>query len=248
MREEKVVVVMPAYNAALTLEKTVKDIPLGCVSEVILVDDASRDATVDIARGLGLSVFTHKDNRGYGANQKTCYKTALDKGADYIIMIHPDYQYDTRLIPAAVEILKLGICDIILGNRVRTRRECLTAGMPLYKYLGNRFLTIVENIALGQNLGEFHSGFRAYRREVLETIPFECNSGGFVFDAQLLIQAVYFGFRIGDIPMPTRYFKEASSINLPRSIIYGLQSLQALLIFHLHRSGLIRSKLFDSRR
>lgn len=239
---------MPAYNAALTLEKTVRDIPFGCVSEVILVDDASRDATVDIARKLGLSVFTHEDNRGYGANQKTCYRAALDKGADYIVMIHPDYQYDARLIPAAVEILKLGVCDIVLGNRVRTRKECLAAGMPLYKYLGNRFLTIIENIALGQNLGEFHSGFRAYRRKVLETIPFERNYSGFVFDAQLLVQAVYFGFRIGDIPMPARYFKEASSIDLPRSIIYGLQSLQALLIFHLHRSGLIRSKLFDSRQ
>lgn len=247
MAKEKVIVVLPAYNAALTLEKTLLDIPAGFVDEFILVDDASKDNTVEIAKRLGLTVVPHHENLGYGANQKTCYKLALEKGADYIVMIHPDYQYDSRLIPAALEILKLGICDIVLGNRVRTRKECLTCGMPVYKYLSNRFLTGIENLALGQNLGEFHSGFRAYRRPVLETIPFDRNSNDFVFDAQFLIQAVYFGFVIGDIPMPVRYFKEASSINLYRSIIYGFESLYSLLIFHLHRLKIINSPLFKPR-
>ncbi|MEW6101763.1 MAG: glycosyltransferase family 2 protein [Candidatus Omnitrophota bacterium] len=247
MAKEKVIVVMPAYNAARTLKDTVMDIPGGAVSEIILVDDASYDNTVEIAKGLGLSVVTHEKNLGYGANQKTCYNSALKQGADYIVMIHPDYQYDSRLIPAALEILKLRVCDVVLGNRIRTRRECLASGMPLYKYLANRFLTIVENICLGQNLGEFHSGFRAFRRQVLETVPFKNNSNDFVFDAQILIQAVHFGFKLADIPMPVRYFKEASCINLWRSIIYGIQSLWALLVLYLHRLKLIHSPLFKSK-
>ena len=245
MTKEKVIVVMPAYNAASTLERTINDMPSGIVDEIILVDDASRDNTVEIARRLGLTVVTHQRNLGYGANQKTCYGLALSRGADYVVMIHPDYQYDSRLITSAIEILKLGICDVVLGNRVRTRKECLSSGMPLYKYLANRFLTIVENLALGQNLGEFHSGFRAYRKAVLEEIPFQNNSDDFVFDAQLLIQAVHFGFTIGDIPMPVRYFKEASSIRLGRSVIYGLQSLSALAVFYLHRLRLVNSPLFN---
>jgi glycosyltransferase involved in cell wall biosynthesis len=244
MTKEKIIVVLPAYNAAATLEKTVLDIPLDYVDEIILVDDGSKDNTVDIARRLKLSVFTHSANLGYGANQKTCYRLALEKGADYIVMLHPDYQYDARLIPIAVGILKLGVCDIILGCRIRTRKECLTSGMPLYKYLANRLLTIIENMALGQNLGEFHSGFRAYRRTVLETIPFNNNSDNFVFDTQFLIQAVHFAFILGDIPMPVRYFKEASSINLYQSIIYFLQTLESILTFYLHRLNLISSSLF----
>ena len=243
MAKEKVIAVMPAYNAALTLKKTIDDIPRESVDEIILVDDASSDRTVEIARSLKLTVVTHRKNLGYGANQKTCYKLALEKGADFVVMIHPDYQYDSRLIPVALNILKLGVCDIVLGNRVRTRKECLASGMPLYKYLANRFLTIVENICFGQNLGEFHSGFRAYRRAVLEKIPFYNNSDDFVFDSQFLMQAVYFGFVIGDLPMPVRYFREASSINLPRSIIYGLKTLNTILVFYLHRLGLIRSLL-----
>lgn len=248
MEKKKVIVVLPAYNAALTLERTIADIPRSCVDEIILVDDASKDNTVEIAERLKLTVAVHKKNLGYGANQKTCYKMALAKGADYIVMIHPDYQYDSRLIPSALEILKLGVCDIVLGNRVRTRRECLVSGMPGYKYFANRFLTIIENFALGQNLGEFHSGFRVYRRVVLETIPFTSNSDDFVFDTQLLIQAVHFGFVIGDIPMPVRYFKEASSINFWHSVIYGIQSLGTLLIFYLHRLRLINSPLFSPKR
>jgi len=244
MRKEKVIVVMPAYNAASTLEKTIKDIPEGSVDEIILVDDYSKDNTIEIAKRLGLTVVAHQRNIGYGGNQKTCYKLALEKGADYIVMIHPDYQYDSRLIPASIQIIKLGICDIVLGNRVRTKKECLSSGMPVYKYFANRFLTIIENISLGQNLGEFHSGFRVYRRSVLETIPFNSNSNGFVFDTQFLIQAVHFGFILGDLPIPVRYFKEASSINFFRSVIYGSKSLFFLLVFYLHRVKLIKSPLF----
>ncbi|MCX5696751.1 MAG: glycosyltransferase family 2 protein [Candidatus Omnitrophica bacterium] len=244
MTKEKIIVVMPAYNAELTLEKTVKDIPPGSVDEIILVDDGSEDNTAGIARRLGLCVFTHPKNLGYGANQKTCYKLALESGAEYVIMIHPDYQYDARLIPSAIKILKIGVCDIILGNRIRTREECLSHGMPHYKYFANRTLTIIANVCLGQNLGEFHSGFRAYRRTVLETIPFERNSNGFVFDAQFLVQAVHFNFTLGDIPMPVRYFKEASSINLHRGTIYGLQFLWVLISYYLYRLKLMKSTLF----
>ena len=247
MAKEKVVVVLPAYNAALTLEKTLQDIPKDSVDEFILVDDGSKDGTVDIARRLGLTVISHTQNRGYGANQKTCYQSALELGADYVVMVHSDYQYDGRLIPVVIEILRLGICDIVLGNRVRTRRECLSSGMPFYKYLANRFLTVIENMALGQNLGEFHSGFRAYRRKVLETIPFDKNADGFVFDSQFLIQAVHFGFILGDVPMPVRYSKESSSINLRQSIIYGIQTIKCIVVFYAHRLRLINSSLFHSK-
>lgn len=246
MAKEKVIAVLPAYNAALTLKKTINDIPVGSVDEIILVDDGSSDNTVEIAHSLKITVVIHQRNLGYGANQKTCYKLALERGADYVVMIHPDYQYDSRVIPVALQILKLGICDIVLGNRIRTRKECLASGMPLYKYLANRFLTIIENISFGQNLGEFHSGFRAYRRKVLETIPFKNNSDGFVFDAQFLMQAVHFGFIIGDVPMPVRYFKEASSINFAQSVVYGLRSLHAILVFYLYRLRLISSPLLKS--
>ena len=177
---------MPAYNAATTLEETLADIPAGTVDEVVLVDDCSRDGTVALARRLGLTVIEHDTNRGYGANQKTCYRAALDRGADIVVMIHPDYQYDSSLVPVLVELLRRPRrqCDVLLGNRIRARSEAIGGGMPLYKYLANRFLTGIENLWLGQNLGEFHSGLRAYRREVLETIPWETNSDDFVFDTQ----------------------------------------------------------------
>ncbi len=243
----KTIAVMPAYNAATTLTRTVADIPPGSVDEIILVDDGSRDQTVDIARQLGLTVIVHEANRGYGGNQKTCYQTALEKGADYIVMIHPDYQYDSRVIPVAVEILRLGICDCVLGSRIRTRREALDGGMPRYKYLANRVLTFLENVALGQNLGDFHSGFRAYRREVLETLPWLRNSEDFVFDSQFLAQAVHFGFKVGDIPVPVRYFEEASSINFRRSVKYGLCTLGVLFKFWLHRLRICRSPLFSPK-
>jgi glycosyltransferase involved in cell wall biosynthesis len=243
----RTVAVMPAYNAAATLRQTVGDIPPGSVDEIVLVDDGSSDQTVAIAHELGLTVIVHDRNTGYGGNQKTCYRRALDAGADYIVMIHPDYQYDSRLIPVAVEILRLGICDCILGSRIRTRAETLAGGMPVYKYISNRALTMIENVALGQNLGDFHSGFRAYTRKLLEAIPFERNSDDFVFDSQFLAQAVSFGFRLGDIPVPVRYFAEASSINFRRSLTYGLATLGVLAKFWLHRLKIIRSKLFVPR-
>jgi len=242
----KTIAVMPAYNAARTLERTILDIPAGSVDEIILVDDCSRDNTVEIAHGLGLTVVEHEKNLGYGGNQKTCYRLALDHGADVIVMIHPDYQYDARAIPIAVEILRLGTCDFVMGSRIRTRREALAGGMPPWKYLANRCLTFIENVALGQNLGDFHSGFRAYRRAVLETIPFTRNSNDFVFDSEFLAQAVHFGFKIGDIPVPVRYFDEASSINFRRSVTYGLSTLGVLAKYWARQLGLYRSPLFDA--
>ncbi len=243
--QTRTVVVMPAYNAAQTLVRTVADITPGAVDEVILVDDCSSDGTVEIAKSLGLTIFQHTQNGGYGANQKTCYRRALERGGDYIVMVHPDYQYDSRLIGPVVEILRLGICDIVLGSRIRTRQEALEGGMPLYKYLANRVLTTMENVVLGQNLGDFHSGFRAYRREVLETIPFDKNSDDFVFDSQFLAQAVHFGFRIGDVPVPVRYFQEASSINFWRSLKYGFETLGVLAGYWANRLGIRKCKRFD---
>lgn len=243
-QRERTIAVMPAYNAASTLEKTIADIPPGSVDEIILVDDCSRDNTVELAKQLGLTVIEHKQNTGYGGNQKTCYTQALANGADFVVMIHPDYQYDSRVIGVAVEILRLGICDVVMGSRIRTRKETLAGGMPVYKYIANRCLTITENIALGQNLGDFHSGFRAYRREVLTTIPWQHNSDDFVFDSEFLAQAVHFGFKIGDIPVPVRYFAEASSINFRRSAKYGLLTLWVLVKFWANKLRLCRSKLF----
>jgi len=242
----KVIAVMPAYNAANTLRRTIDDIPPGAVDEVILVDDMSRDNTVSLARSLGLTVFVHERNTGYGGNQKTCYREALARGADFVVMIHPDYQYDSRVIGAAIQFLKLGICDVVLGSRIRTRGEALAGGMPMWKYVANRLLTVTENIALGQNLGDFHSGFRAYRREVLERIPFENNTDDFAFDTQFLAQAVYLGFKLGDIPVPVRYFDEASSINFRRCIKYGMTTLWVMLQFWLQKLRLARFAIFQN--
>jgi glycosyltransferase involved in cell wall biosynthesis len=247
-REHKVVAVLPAYNAESTLAATLADVPVGSLDEVILVDDGSTDRTVQVAREMGLTVIEHPQNRGYGGNQKTCYRHALDRGADIVVMIHPDYQYDSRVIPHAVGIIELGICDVVLGSRVRSRQEALRGGMPLYKYVSNRFLTAFENFALGQNLGDFHSGFRVYRRKVLERIPFERNSDDFVFDTQFLVQAVRLGFRLGDIPVPVRYFPEASSINFKRSLRYGLSTLGVVAQYWLDRLGVKRSKLFEPKQ
>jgi glycosyltransferase involved in cell wall biosynthesis len=246
-RRGKVVLVMPAYNAADTLRQTWADIPAGYVDEHILVDDASRDDTVQVARSLGIHVLEHTRNRGYGGNQKTCYQEALARGADFVVMLHPDYQYDPRCLPMMLLPLQLGLLDVMLGSRVRTRQECLESGMPLYKYLGNRFLTFAENIALGQNMGEFHSGFRAYRREVLETLPLERFSDDFVFDSQFLVSAVDAGFRLGEVPVPVRYMPEASSINFMRSVRYGLGTLGAVGQFLLKRMGLPPAPIFADR-
>jgi glycosyltransferase involved in cell wall biosynthesis len=247
-RKQRVIAVMPAYNAEKTLAATLADMPPGCVDEVILVDDGSKDRTVEIARAMGLTVIVHPENRGYGGNQKTCYRHALERGADVVVMIHPDYQYDSRVVPHAVGFIELGICDVVLGSRIRSRDEAFRGGMPAWKYLANRFLTAIENFALGQNLGDFHSGFRVYRREVLERIPFEKNSDDFVFDTQFLVQAVRLGFRLGDVPVPVRYFKEASSINFRRSVRYGLGTLGTVALYWLDRIGIYRVPLFRPRR
>ena len=240
----KVIAVMPAYNAARTLERTLADIPPGAVDEIILVDDGSKDDTVETARRLGLTVIVHEKNKGYGGNQKTCYREALARGAEYVVMIHPDYQYDSRVIGATIEFLQLGICDVMMGSRIRTRREALAGGMPAWKYIANRLLTITENIALGQNLGDFHSGYRAYRREVLEKIPYENNTDDFAFDTQFLAQAVYFNFKLGDIPVPVRYFDEASSINFRRCIKYGLTTLWVMAQYWLQKLRLANFEIF----
>lgn len=226
----KVVVVMPAYNAEKTLEKTYKDIPKEYKDSVILVDDGSHDKTVRVAKKLGIKTYVHPQNRGYGGNQKTCYTMALNEGADIVVMIHPDYQYDATLTKELVRPIIEGRFDIMLGSRIRTREEALKGGMPLYKYLGNRFLTTVENVVLGQNLSEYHTGFRAFTRRVLQTLPFHKFSDDFVFDQQILISAIREGYKIGEIQVPVRYFPQASSINFRRSIKYGLAALFALLI------------------
>jgi len=245
-KSPKVIAIMPAYNAELTLQKTFLDIPKGSVDEVILTDDNSSDRTAEIAEDIGMTVIRHNENKGYGANQKTCYDAALERGADVVVMIHPDYQYDPRVIPFAVGFLTIDICDVIVGSRIRTRRETLEGGMPLYKYVSNRILTTIENIILGQNLGDFHSGFRVYKREVLEKIDYHQNSNDFVFDTQFLTQAVFCGFRVSDIPIPTRYFPEASSINFKRSLKYGIQTMWVMLKYMLQKRGILHFKLFES--
>ncbi len=244
----KVIAVMPAYNAARTLEPTVREIPPGIVDEIIVVDDNSRDDTVAVAGRLGLTVIRHEANKGYGASQKTCYRIALDRGADIVVMIHPDYQYDSRLTPYMVGLLRDGHLDVMLGSRIRTRREALDGGMPLYKYLANRLLTFIQNILTGMNLSEWHTGFRAFKRNVLEDIPWENNSDDFVFDTQVLVQCVALGFRIGEIPVPVRYHDTSSSINFQRSITYGLRTLQTVGCYLLHRMHVASFTMFVSKR
>jgi glycosyltransferase involved in cell wall biosynthesis len=248
MSKPKVIVVMPAYNAEKTLERTIKDIPPGSVEEVILVDDCSKDGTVALARKLGLTVIQHATNKGYGGNQKTCYTEALKRGADVVVMVHPDYQYDARLVPIMASLITNDICDMVCGNRIRTRWEALGGGMPVYKYVFNRLLTGFENSVTGQNLGEWHSGLRAYSRKCLETIPWEGNSDDFVFDQQFLIQAAYMKQRLGDVPVAARYFAEASSINFRRSCVYGLSALFCLGQYVLQRLGVVKFALFEPKK
>lgn len=223
-KDKKIVVVLPAYNAVRTLEQTILDIP-SLVDEVILVDDKSADDTASLARRLGLLVFEHDKNGGYGANQKTCYRLALERNADIIAMIHPDYQYDPKLLKYFVEFIVDDYFDVMLGTRIRSRREALAGGMPAYKYLANRVLTIWENMVSGLNLSEWHTGMRVYSRTVLENITWQDNSDDFVFDSEILFKIVARRYRIGEIPVPVRYFPEASSINFGRSLRYGLSTV-----------------------
>ncbi len=227
----KKIAVMPAYNAALTIEKTVNDIPANCIDEIIVVDDKSSDNTVDIAKSLGLTVIEHKYNKGYGGNQKTCYQEALKKQADIIIMIHPDYQYDSSLTDEIIRPIESKSKDIMLGNRITSFKNSRNGGMPIYKYLSNRFLTMTENFVLNQNLSEYHTGFRAYDSSLLKSLPFENYSNDFVFDSQLLFGAIALGANIGEINVPVRYFNEASSINFFNSIKYGTSIIKDLLLY-----------------
>lgn len=228
---------MPAYNAEKTLKRTYKDIAEKYRNNLILVDDGSHDKTVELAKKIGIETYVHPQNRGYGGNQKTCYTLAINKGADIVVMIHPDYQYDATLMEDLITPIFNGRFDIMLGSRIRTRKEALGGGMPLYKYLANRFLTTVENIVLGQNLSEYHTGFRAYDIKVLKKLPFHKFSDDFVFDQQMLIWAVKNNFNIGEISVPVRYFKEASSINFFRSVVYGLGTLVSLSRFLINNIG-----------
>lgn len=243
---EKVIVVMPAYNAAETLEKTYNDLPREIVDEIILVDDVSQDETVEIARRLDLKVIIHVQNTGYGGNQKTCYLQALKDGASVVVMLHPDYQYDSRLVPELIRPIQEGTADLVLGSRI-LGGEALGGGMPLYKYLSNRFLTLVENLAFRKRLSEYHTGFRAYSRRFLETIPFLLNSDRFVFDSEILAQAVAYGFEITEIPVPTRYFKEASSVGVKDGLVYGIQTLGIVTKYLLNRFGILKSDQFQKR-
>jgi glycosyltransferase involved in cell wall biosynthesis len=243
-----VVIVMPAYNAAKTLERTYADIPHDIVGRIILVDDVSRDETVEVARQLGLDVIIHQQNLGYGGNQKTCYSAALEQGADVVVMLHPDYQYDATRIPALIAPILSGEKHLMLGSRFLG--DPLAGGMPKWKYVANRFLTTVENVAFGLRLSEYHTGLRAYSRRLLETIPYELNSNDFVFDQELIAQVVAAGMgkRIGEIGVPTRYFEEASSVGFKRSVVYGTSTLRVVVRYLLHRLRLRRSPQLTARR
>jgi len=237
IRGKKVVVVMPAYNAGKTLRTTCAEVPMDVVDEIILVDDASRDETVAVARELGLRIIVHPKNRGYGGNQKSCYKAALEAGADIIVMLHPDYQYTPKLVSAMAYILESGLYDVVLGSRI-LGGQALKGGMPFYKYVSNRFLTMAQNLLMGAKLSEYHTGYRAFTRRVLETVPIERNSDDFVFDNQMLVQIIRHGYRIAEVTCPTRYFAEASSINFGRSVRYGFGVLWAAWGGFVHRLGI----------
>lgn len=242
----RIVVVIPAYYAEQTLPYVLRDLPPHTSEEVIVVDDCSADDTAGVAKQFGVSVIRHDIRRGYGGAQKTGYQAALENGADVVVMVHGDYQYDPRLVSIAGALISLGVCDVVLGNRVRTRREALAGGMPLLKYLANRSLSLTENVLCGQNLGEWHSGFRAFSARVLETIPWKHNSDGFVCDSQMLVQCVHFGFRIGDIPMPVRYFDEAGQIAFGEAAKYSLGTLAVIGQWYLHRWKIKCSPLFQA--
>lgn len=240
----KLIVVMPAYNAAKTLQQTFEDLPFDVVDEVLLVDDGSSDATVELAQGLGLTTFLHKKNLGYGKNQKTCYREALKRGADIVVMVHADYQYSPKLVVPLAGMITSGEYDSVIASRI-LGNGALEGGMPLYKYIANRFLTAFQNLVIGQKLSEYHTGYRAFTREVLESLPLEENTNDFVFDNEMLTQIVYFKYRIGEISCPTRYFEEASSISFTRSVKYGLGVLSTSVKFRLQRMHLASFRIFD---
>jgi glycosyltransferase involved in cell wall biosynthesis len=241
-----VVVVMPAYNAGRTLRMTYEELPKDTVSLVILVDDGSTDATLEVARDLGLEIFVHDRNYGYGANQKTCYTEALRAGADIVVMVHPDYQYDPTLVPQIIEPIVRGDADVVLGSRLAGPGSAVQQGMPWWKYLANRFLTGVENLAFGLRLSEYHTGYRAFSGAVLQDVNFRMNSDGFVFDQEIVAQVVAGGFRIAEIPVPVRYFPEASSASFAASCVYGGKILWVVTRYLLHRSGIKRSRRLGS--
>jgi glycosyltransferase involved in cell wall biosynthesis len=243
LANKKITVVLPAYNAGQTLKRTFDEIPHDIVDDIILTDDASKDATVEMARNLGIPTIRHNRNQGYGSNQKTCYTAALARGADIVVMLHPDYQYTPKLVTAMASMIASEEYDVVLASRI-LGRGALVGGMPIYKYVCNRFLTLFENLMIGQKLSEYHTGYRAWSRAVLEKLPLRNNSDDFIFDNQMLVQSVFFGFRIGEVSCPTKYFPEASSINFRRSVVYGLGVLKTSLEFRLQRMGLIDSPLF----
>jgi glycosyltransferase involved in cell wall biosynthesis len=244
LHDHKIVVVMPAYNAERTLRQTVADIPRDAVDALLLVDDGSRDQTVELARSLGIPTWVHRRNFGYGRNQKTCYAKALELGADVVVMLHPDYQYTPKLIPAMASLIALDQFDVVLGSRI-LGGGALAGGMPPYKYVANRVLTFIQNLLLDHKLAEYHTGFRAFSRRVLESLPLGENADDFVFDNQMLAQAIYFGHRVGEITCPTRYFAEASSIPLGKSIRYGCGVLRTSWQFWLAKNGLHTSRVFS---
>jgi len=241
---KKLIVVMPAYNAEKTLIQTYRELPHEYVDEVILVDDASRDRTATLAQELGIRTIIHAENKGYGGNQKTCYREALRLGADIVVMVHPDYQYSPKLVTAMSSMITSGHYDVVLGSRI-LGGEALKGGMPFYKYIANRILTFFENLVFGVKLSEYHTGYRAFSKQVLEMLPLEKNSDDFVFDNEMLAQAIYFGFKIGEISCPTKYFEDASSINFIRSMKYGFGVLATAVRFILQKTGLRQSPLFD---
>lgn len=241
--KKKVIVVLPAYNAARTLEKTVAEIP-NWVDDIILTDDASKDNTVEVAQKIGIKhIIKHEQNKGYGGNQKSCYNKALELGADIVIMLHPDYQYTPKLIPSMVNIIEQDLYDVVLGSRI-LGNGALKGGMPWYKYVANRLLTLFQNIMTGQKLSEYHTGYRAFSKKALQSIDYNNNSDDFIFDNQMLAQLIYKNFGIAEVTCPTKYFAEASSINLQRSSIYGLGCLKISVLFRLNKIGLLKSKLF----
>ncbi len=244
---KKLVIVLPAYNAALTLKRTYQEIPFDIVDEVILVDDNSSDKTVEVGRELGIShIIKHDRNRGYGGNQKTCYDKALEIGGDIVIMLHPDYQYTPKLIPSMAYLIANNVYHVVLGART-LGKGALRGGMPLYKYISNRLLTFFENIMLRQKIAEYHTGYRAFSREVLQRINYEINSEDFVFDNEMLSQIIYLDYEIAEITCPTKYFEEASSINLQRSITYGLGVLRVSIVHRLCKWGWVKRKMYEPR-